>query len=227
MKFCSWVVACLGFSAILNAWADTSPLPETLAEDTEVLFTVDMRDATRIDGSPFIPFFEGVWVNGNFADWWAWGSGPAPYQMGDDGTRGDAMADDGIYSRIVLLPAGSSRRLEYRYGIDSQDNEFPEGTQRVRLVRADEAFKLPRDIFGQAVDETNGGGGGGDVGNIAIRKHNSGNVMLFWTSGAGVRVQRTASLVNPAWTDVPGTLGASTITLPASGTTAFFRLYRP
>lgn len=196
-----------------------------LAEDTAVTFSVDMSNATRLDGTPFLPGFEGVWVNGNFANWWAWGASPAEYQMVDDGASGDAVAGDSIYSLTVTIPRGTTKMLDYKYAIDSLDNEAGFADNHIRYVRASGTFKLPTDVFGQMVKETPDGGPS-DLGAIAIRRAANGNVTLDWTGGAGIRLQKTASLGAASWSDVAGSSGASTITVPASGSAGFFRLIR-
>ena len=53
------------------------------------------------------------------------------------------------------------------------------------------------------------------------------NLTLSWPGGPGIRLQKTASLTNPNWQDVPGTLGASSAVEPVSGQAAFYRLSAP
>jgi hypothetical protein len=219
-------VAIAGFSAAA-ADPEVDPPTDPLAEDTLVTFSVNMTGATRLDGTPFEPGFEGVWVNGNFANWWAWGNAPTAYQLADDGTNGDETPGDLTYSIQVLLASGSGRMLEYKYAIDSFDNEAGPEDNRVRYVREDGAFVLPGDVFGQMTKETPDGGPGGEIGTLAIGKGANGDVILTWNGSAGVRVQKTPSLVTPAWQEVAGTAGASTVTVPASDDSGFFRLYRP
>jgi hypothetical protein len=50
------------------------------------------------------------------------------------------------------------------------------------------------------------------------------NVVLMWLANPNVELEESASLTSPVWTPVSGSLGASTATIPAAGTTAFFRL---
>ena len=221
MKFFPLAVILLGLVFAARGEEPTN----ILSAETVVTFRVDMGNAARADGTSFSPFFEGVWVNGNFAGWWPWGSSPIAYQMADDGQRGDESFGDGIYTLQVTLPAGSSSVLEYNYGIESLDNEGG-ATNRTRVVKETGEFMLPLDVFGQIVRET-GGGPAAEVGEIAIRKAANGNVTLSWEGGAGIRVQQSPSLATPAWSDLPGTLGASTVTVPASQPRWFFRLYRP
>ena len=55
----------------------------------------------------------------------------------------------------------------------------------------------------------------------------SGNtITLFWNGGPGIKLQKTTSLANPSWQDVPGSDGLSSIELPRTDPTAFFRLLK-
>jgi hypothetical protein len=51
------------------------------------------------------------------------------------------------------------------------------------------------------------------------------NVVITWAGGAGIKLQSAATL-GGAWTDVAGSDGASTATLPAANAAAFFRLVK-
>lgn len=51
-----------------------------------------------------------------------------------------------------------------------------------------------------------------------------GMLELGWNGGPGIKLQKTTSLSNPDWQDVPGSEGVSSLTLPASGPSSFFRL---
>ena len=50
------------------------------------------------------------------------------------------------------------------------------------------------------------------------------NVVVTWTANPLFKLQKTTALSPAAWTDVPGTLGAGSATLPASSAPGFFRL---
>jgi nicotinate dehydrogenase subunit B len=52
-------------------------------------------------------------------------------------------------------------------------------------------------------------------------------IQLSWNGGPGRKLQKTTSLTNPLWQDVPGTEGVSSIQLPATDATAYFRAIRP
>lgn len=57
-------------------------------------------------------------------------------------------------------------------------------------------------------------------------EHAGDQIQLSWKGGPGIRVQKSATLSNPAWQDVPNTEGASSVSLPATDGAAYFRLAR-
>jgi hypothetical protein len=54
-----------------------------------------------------------------------------------------------------------------------------------------------------------------------------GSVQFSWSGGAGIRLQKSTTLAAGSWSDVPGTLGASSYSEPATNSAAHFRLYKP
>jgi hypothetical protein len=58
---------------------------------------------------------------------------------------------------------------------------------------------------------------------LVARKVGS-NIVITWTPDPVLKLQTTTLLRPTSWSDVPGTLGAGSATLPLSGTSAFFRL---
>ncbi len=51
-----------------------------------------------------------------------------------------------------------------------------------------------------------------------------GNITISWAGSPTVRLQQASNLSAPIWQDVPGTVGASSVTLPLSANAAFFKL---
>jgi hypothetical protein len=93
-----------------------------------VTFSVNMAgavgtDATVYDGS------QTVYLNGNFAGWWAWGNtnGVATnYVMNKSGD---------IYNITVPMPPGTDVRMEYKYSMEGNDNEAGFGQNHIRFIR--------------------------------------------------------------------------------------------
>ena len=51
------------------------------------------------------------------------------------------------------------------------------------------------------------------------------SVVITWPGAPNLRLQKATNLSNPAWKDVPGTLGTNTFTETAPAGTAFYRLF--
>ncbi|MBI4661626.1 MAG: xanthine dehydrogenase family protein molybdopterin-binding subunit [Verrucomicrobia bacterium] len=54
-----------------------------------------------------------------------------------------------------------------------------------------------------------------------------GQIRLSWNGGPGIKLQKSATLSNPVWQDVPDTVGKSSVSLPLSDAAAYFRLVKP
>ena len=196
---------------------------EILDADTEVTFRIDMSQAARQGGGlPFDPSAATVYLNGQFAGWWAWGSRPAAYLMLDDGAEGDEAAGDLVYSWRRVFHRGDPRRLEYKYGIESGDNEAGFAVNHLRYINATGTYLMPLDKFGQMVKE--------DGPALRISKIErvvaaaSVKVVIEWIGGPNILLQRSPSLSNPDWSDVPGSVGRSRFELDAPSENVFFRL---
>jgi len=59
---------------------------------------------------------------------------------------------------------------------------------------------------------------------ISSIKLSGGSVTITWTGAPGLKLQQNSTLSSTGWTDVPGSTGVSTITVPATGSAGFFRL---
>ncbi len=64
------------------------------------------------------------------------------------------------------------------------------------------------------------------IGSVQVARV-GGNVQFSWTGGTGIRLQKSTTLAAGSWTDVPGTLGASSHSEPTTNNAAHFRLFRP
>lgn len=196
-----------------------------LTEDTLVTFTVDMTGAVNgLDGSLIGPVNE-VYINGDFTPWWNWGSLPGEFAMFDDGLQslGDQVSGDLVYSWQQVFLAGSPVRLQYRYGVDSEDNEAMPGDDRIRYIRANGNYEMPLDAFGDIVQESRDL----QLGGVAIASASGGQVTVTWDGGAGILLQSRTAFDNTDWQEVPNTEAQSSVTLPISNTGhMFFRLTR-
>lgn len=63
---------------------------------------------------------------------------------------------------------------------------------------------------------------------FTLVQRTSSNLALRWnTPAAGMKLQRSSSIVNPTWQDVPGSAGVNTLDLPILERIEFYRLIRP
>jgi isoquinoline 1-oxidoreductase len=58
-------------------------------------------------------------------------------------------------------------------------------------------------------------------------EYSANQVRLSWLRRPGLRLQKATSLTNPVWEDIPLAEGQSSISLPATEPSAFFRLMKP
>jgi hypothetical protein len=196
---------------------------DVLSVDTLVTFRVNMNGArTYPAGNPFDTNTQSVYINGGFLGWWDWkATPPVAYKLVDDGTSGDSVAGDLIFTWQHLFPKASPVRVQYKYGIDdgmfNADNEAAAYQDHVSYIRAAGSYTMPLDVFGvQAVEPP--------VVSFVIGSGSSGSVTLTWSGRPGVRLQSADSLDKPMWQDVADTDGQSSKTLPANGAAQFFRL---
>ena len=62
---------------------------------------------------------------------------------------------------------------------------------------------------------------------LASPTHTENGLTLSWNGGPGIRLQKTASLGDSLWQDVPGTEAQSTFILPLVDGNSFFRVIKP
>ena len=204
---------------------DVSP-DAALPDDTEILFTVDMNDGQALDGTPFDPDSDAIYINGTFAGntWWGWDSPPFDFELLDDGSSesGDAVAADGIYSIKFESLAGDSRKTEYKYSINGADNEAGFQDNHIRYVRESGTYVFPRDTFGEMIREAELLPA--DVGPIRISGPVDGMVTVSWENPDAI-LQSSESMINESWTEVPDSQGELEIVMPVnSPSTNYFRL---
>ncbi len=124
---------------------------QSIGEDVSITWTIDMRPAyyqiligdtlfdiqgdynvTNIDSL----YQWGVWINGpasmpaNGETWTQWGQtlqGTTSKKMWDDGTHGDVIADDHIYTIVLNYDSDASVAQECKFGIKGGDNESSYG----------------------------------------------------------------------------------------------------
>lgn len=185
---------------------------DVFTQDTAVTFQVNMANASRLDGTRFDPANEGVWLNGSFAGWWSWGTLPDEYRLADDGTGADVKAGDLIYTLTRTFKAGDARNFEYKYGIESLDNEASVGRNHVARITGQGNVALPSDVFG-AFPVT-----------LSVQVASTRDKLtITWPGAPGLKLQKSPGLPAPAWQDVPNTDGQSSVEVPIEAGNAFYR----
>jgi len=217
----------LGPTLFDNWQANTN---DYLPADTYVTFSVSMTNAQSYAGfDPQIIFDQsmGVAVNGNWVPWWNWNAAPPAEFVLTNGTSGDL-----IYSQTVLIPQWSPVQLVYKYGIDdgvnSLNNEAPDGSDRVRYIRQTGSYTPPLDHFGvQTVEPTS-------FGDLTVGTPAAGQIPVSWLGRPGVFLQTSDTLSNPAswvthyaFTGSISPAGIYSTNYPTSTGATFFRLVKP
>ena len=146
---------------VVDSKTDSRRMPEfrntnSVSQDVEVTYTLDLRPAyvhvangvtlSDIQGNLDIETTDqidelGVFMNGPAAGGWTgWGttlSGTESQKMWDDGTHGDAVAGDTIYTVIFTYGPDSTNNTvgqEFKFGIGGGDNESSYGLNHIENV---------------------------------------------------------------------------------------------
>ncbi len=221
-------------------------LSDYLLVPTPVLFSVDMNGAVGTDAHAFNPALDTVYINGAFANWYAWAIGinptpaPAGYQMVEQGLTT-------IYTNTIIMPAGTPVSVAYKYGMDANslysgpaDDEGGFAQNHYRVVRntAFNPYVMPTDTFGYQYNEPFFSSLNTAGGHLTVGTQSGGNVPVSWLGRPGARLQTTTDLTSGVWQTIVATDGTnwtagysstngfvSVTNWPASGNT-FFRLIK-
>ncbi len=227
------------------AFSDVYP-SDVLSAPTPVFFSVNMTNAVGTDGHHFDPGADNVYINGQFANWYAWAGGinpaPAPpgYQMIEQGLTL-------IYTNTIILPAGTPIAFDYKYGMDPGgvnggplDDEAGYAQNHHRVVRSTalNPYPLATDTFGDQYAEPLFSASNPAGGNLQLGAPSNGVVPVTWLGRPGAHLQ-TATRVSGPWQDLPETDGTNWTTGYVStngfvsltnwpvANQAFFRLIKP
>ena len=205
-----------------------------LPADTLVTFRVNMTNAVQYpSGTPWDNTVNAVYFNGDcLTNGWygTWGGLWPETLMYDDGTHGDAVAGDDICTFQYLVPKGRPVRVQYKYGIDSVDNEGAAGSDHVRYIRAVGNYVMPLDTFGSIANNEPAPG----FGNLTVGAASGGHVPVSWLGQPGVYLQTSTNVSNPgSWmthlesASYGSPSGTYSTNYPTSVGSTFFRLIKP
>ena len=190
---------------------------DLLQQPTAVSFAVDMNGAVGTDAHVFNPSSDSVYINGQFANWYAWAGGvnpapaPAGYQMFE------TPPGSGIYSNTIIIPAGTPVSFNYKYGIDfvnaggPADDEAGFATNHFRVVRSTVFNPYPmatdkfRNMYAEPFFSSTSLGGG----DLSVGAAIAGKVPVTWLGRPGARLQVRDDLSSGAWLDIPATDGTN------------------
>jgi hypothetical protein len=222
-------------------------LDDYLTQATPVFFSVDMAGAVGTDSHAFDPNSDNVYINGQFANWYAWAGGinpasaPPGYQMIEQGLST-------IYTNTIIIPAGTPVAFNYKYGMDAgafnggpSDDEAGFAQNHYRVVRstAMNPYPLPVDKFGNQYGEPFFNSGNTTGAQLTVGAPSGGKVPVTWLGRPGAHLQ-VATTLGGSWQDLPETDGTNWVSgfnnatngfvsqtnWPVSGN-AFFRLIKP
>ncbi len=107
---------------VLSRYFDDLTLSTVTNTPTKILFTVDTKGAHDVNGNPIAPPINTLNLTGSVMplSWtgWDYSNINLMTKMYDDGTHGDQVAGDGIYSNEVLFNDYSPFHVEYSYIIN-------------------------------------------------------------------------------------------------------------
>jgi hypothetical protein len=204
---------------------------------TTVTFALYMPNGTLDkNGYAFNNTSDTLWINGDFVNWngnsWPGpvGSFPAAQQMIEVG-----LSD--VYTNSFVIPAGNSIYLNYKYSIDSSDDENGFGTNHVREIRSyGPTYTMPQDVWSWSVLQPGNGNPyplagiastnivEPDFGYLGVGALVGGKFPITWLGRPGVVLQNNSSLTAGSWNDNTGTDGTQATNWPNAGNNQFFRL---
>lgn len=205
-----------------------------------VTFTLYMTNGTvDDDGYAYNNQSDTLWINADFLNNWNndnWpgpiGSFPAAQQMIEVGTSD-------YYTNSFVVPRGNSVYINYKYAIDSKDDENGFATNHVREVRSyGPTYAMPTDSWSWNVVQPNVAPYPNpglsvtnivepDFGYLAIQSPSGGAYPITWLGRPGVILQNTTNLTG-TWNVNSGTDATQATNWPSagSGSQQFFRLQK-
>ncbi len=182
-----------------------------------VTFSINMAGAIGTDNTVY-DGTQNVYLNGDFAGWWGWGTPPPAYQMTKSGD---------IYSLTVPLPPGNNLRLVYKYSLGGADNEAGFGQDHVRYIRTlpgETNYSFPQDNWLGTNATFLANRTEPKFGNLVAVPGAPGQVQIQWLGLKCVQLQSISNLTTGTWVTYPATDGLSTSNKTVVGSSEFFRL---
>lgn len=176
---------------------------------TQITFSVNL--ASQIARGTFDPNIGTVSVAGDAVNNWS----PIASPLAQSGSN------PSVWSGTVTITNTTGSAVNYKFvlnggGTWEENGVGPNGANDRQFTFPDTATVLADVYFNNL----------GNLGTVTNSAPSGGMVTVSWAGGPLIRLQ-TNSTVTGVWGDVPGTLGLSTIDLPASAGGGYFRLIGP
>ena len=212
--------------AISNFWNGLTPC-DTLEEETQVTFSVDMTGAvSHPNGTITYDGTQTVYINGEFLSWQSqvgggdWGTNPKPELALTKNPTSD------VHSITLPISAASKLQMVYKFSMGGEDNEAGQQTNHVRYIRLDAGstnYTMPRDVWtitNPGVPRVEP-----EIGGLAARASTPGNVVLEWSGLPCTSMQAGPTPAGP-FSNLFEARGVSSTNMPVSGEQMYFRLSR-
>lgn len=210
---------------VFSVFNDAS-FDDYLLQPTPVFFSVDMSWATTNDlfyGTnnlgPFNPSTDGLYINGQFANWYEWQGGFPPPPAASAAYQMHEVGLTLIYTNTIVMPAGTPVSFQYKYGTDPYssysgpvDDEAGFGSNHYRVVRSSamNPYAMPMDQFHVNMysepffSSSDTAGGKLNVGPAA-----GGLVPVTWLGRPGAELQVNSDLTGGIWQTLVETDGTN------------------
>ena len=213
---------------------------DLVASPITVTFTLYMPNGSLDrNGYAFNNASDTLWIDGDFVGWPS-GAWPGPVSNFPGSQQMMEVGTSDYYTNSFVIPRGNSVYINYKYAIDSEDDENGVGTNHVREVRSyGPTYSMPTDVWSWSVVQPgvepypNPGIASTnivepDFGYLAIQSQSGGNYPITWLGRPGVVLQNTTNLTHAVWNTSGGTDGTEVTNWPSAGNgnIQFFRLMK-
>jgi len=211
---------------------------DLLQQPITVTFTLYMPNGTLDDtGYAYNNASDTLWINGDYVGWEG-GGWPGPVSQFPVSQQMVEVGTSDYYTNSYTLPRGNSIYVNYKYSIDSTDDENGTQTNHIREVRTyGPTYSFPVDSWSWSVLKpgvepypnpgiTSTNIVEPDFGYLAISNRSGSTIPISWLGRPGVVLQNSSS-VNGSWNINAGTDGTQATNWPVAGSgNQFFRLLK-
>lgn len=212
---------------------------DLLPDPVTVTFTLYMTNGTvDKNGYAFDNQNDTLWINGDFLNNWNGNSWPGPIGSFPSAQQMIEVGTSDYYTNSFVLPRGSSVYLNYKYSIDSSDDENGFQTNHVREVRSyGPDYLIATDRWSWTVVQpgiapypnpgiTTTNIVEPDFGYLTIQPQLRGAFPITWLGRPGVVLENATNLTSGGWNINTGSDGTQATNWPNTSNSQFFRLMK-